>query len=61
MTDVDGEAMFELVQNTLGGSGVALTRVGRGQFLAKWHRERGVLTEETPFTLVERAFVAGWA
>jgi hypothetical protein len=60
----EGEPLFELVRNALSDIKVDLARVKRvmapGHFVAKWHRKGGILTEETPFTLIEPAFVASW-
>ena len=56
----DGKPLHALVQHALAHIDVDLARVKRvapGQFVAKWHRKGGALTEETAFTLVEDANV----
>lgn len=53
----EAEPLFELVQEVLLKLEVELIRVrriGPGRFVARWHRRREVLSEETIFQLVER-------
>lgn len=60
----EGDPLMKLVQTALSGVEVNVSRVkrvGKGQFVAKWHRKRGILTEETEFTLQEPSFVKSWA
>jgi hypothetical protein len=54
------EALTNLVQATLEGLQVhvvSVARAGPGRYLLTWQRDHGVLTEETAFTLRERAWL----